>query len=275
MKKVMKLSVSFLATVVLSLACGHGTAAMNRAAAVSVFSPDNSTLPMCTSTISGMTGHEPSATTASSNFIKQNASSISSAMNSSSSVAETTNESDNSGNSSNPAAQANKSEKKGSGSGTQTSNKSGGSGTADTAKGSGTSITTKGSGSSAGGTTTSGKKAGKSDGSTDITVPVIDGSDTHKAEAAYDIDALKREIIAYGESRGLTYNPNMKIESSGYESPTDILQDTMNEADFVKGEKEEINYQIKQRNYAGADFCPYFVKQSNKINDYLVYELFG
>ena len=278
MKKVMKLSVSVLATVMLSLTCGHGTAAMNRAAAVSVFSPNNSTLPMCTSTVSGMTGFNSAlkaATSSSSPLAMNNSSSMAGLVNASgdsgnsSSSAAQSNHSDNAGSNTSPAAPANNSGKSGSGSGTVARSENSG----KASGGSGTVAPPKHSGSTGGGSTTAGKKAGNSDGSTDINVPVIAGSDTHKAEAAYDMDAIKRKLISYGESKGLHYNPSLTVGSSAYESPTEVLQDCSDEADFIQGEKEEIDYQI-QCGHTGGDFNPYFVRKSSKTNDYRVYELF-
>ena len=87
------------------------------------------------------------------------------------------------------------------------------------------------------------------------------------------MDAIKRELIAYGESKGLHYNSSLTVGSSAYDSPVEVLQDCLNEADFIKGEKEGIDYQI-QCGYSGADFNPYFVRKSSKTNDYRVYELF-
>lgn len=266
MKKVIKLSASVLATVVLSLACGHGTAAMNRAAAVSVFSPNNSTLPMCTSTVSGMTGFDSAA--ASSTLSKSAIISSSSAMNTSSSAAGTTNVSDNSGNTSSPA---NNSGKSGSNSGTVTHSKDAG----KTTGGSGTVAPARSSGNTGGGSTTSGKKSKNSDGSTDINKRVVSAVDTHIAEAAYNINAIQNELIAYGESKGLHYNSSLRVEDSGYEFPISILQDTLNEADFVQQAKCAIDSVIKSRGIEGADFKPYFERKSNKTNDYWVYELYG
>lgn len=279
MKKVVKLSVSVLATVILSLACGHGTAAMNRAAAVSVFSPNNSTLPMCTSNVSGMPGFN-SASKAVSNVsnsspLAMNSSSMAGLVNASadsgnsSSQAAQSNNSNNAGSNSNPAAQANNSGKSGSGSGTVAHSRD----TEKTSGGSGTVAPTKGHGSTGGGSTTSDKKAGNSGGKTNDTIPTIAGSDTHKAEAAYDMDAIKRELIAYGESKGLHYDSSLRVESSGYPSPTEVLQDCRDEADFIQSEKGMIDYIIKT-GYAGADFNPYFVRKSSNTNDYRVYELY-
>lgn len=278
MKKIIKLSASVLATVILSLACGHGTAAMNRAAAVSVFSPNNSTLPMCTSTVSGMTGFNSAskaATSSSSPLAMNNSSSMAGLVyasgdsgNSSSSAAQS-NHSDNAGSNTSPAAPANNSGKSGSGSGTVAHSENSG----KASGGSGTVAPPKHSGSTGGGSTTAGKKAGNSGGKTNDTIPTIAGSDTHKAEAAYDMDAIKRELIAYGESKGLHYNSSLTVGSSAYDSPVEVLQDCLNEADFIKGEKEGIDYQI-QCGYSGADFNPYFVRKSSKTNDYRVYELF-
>ena len=275
MKKVVKLSVSVLATVILSLACGHGTAAMNRAAAVSVFSPNNSTLPMYTSTVSGMTGFN-SASKAVSNVsnsspLAMNSSSMAGLVNNSCNSSSQTVQAkhyDNPGSNSSPTAQANNSGKSGSGSGKVARSENSG-------KASGTPATTKRSGNTGGGSTTAGKKIGNSDGSTDINVPVIAGSDTHKAEAAYDMDAIKRELIAYGESKGLHYNPNLGLQNSGYDAPTDVLQDTLNKTEFIQQEKDGIDWLIKSRKIAGADFNPYFERKSNRTNDYLVYELYG
>lgn len=149
----------------------------------------------------------------------------------------------------------------------------------NTGKGSGDTGTTtttpsKNSGSTGGSTTTPTKDPGKSDGGTDINVPVISGNDTHKAEAAYDMDEIRNELIAYGESKGLHYNSSLRVEGSGYPSPTEVLQDRLDEADFIQGEKSMIDY-IIGTGYEGADFNPYFVRKSSKVNDFRVYELYA
>lgn len=143
--------------------------------------------------------------------------------------------------------------------------------------GTGTTTTTpsKNSGSTGGSTTTPTKDPGESDGGTDINVPVITGSDTHKAEAAYDMDAIRKQLIAYGESKGLHYNSSLRVEDSGYEFPISILQDTLNETDFIQQAKCAIDSVIQSRKIEGGDFNPYFERRSNKTNDYWVYELYG
>lgn len=141
--------------------------------------------------------------------------------------------------------------------------------------GSGTTTTTpsKDSGSTGGSTTTPTKDPGKSDGGTDINVPVIPGSDTHKVEAAYNMDAIRSELIAYGESKGLYYNPSLTVGSS-WCGRTNVLSDTVNKESFIQGEKDVIDGMIL-RGYGGADFNPSFEKISSKVNDYFVYELFS
>ncbi|WBY64715.1 hypothetical protein [Thermocaproicibacter melissae] len=113
-----------------------------------------------------------------------------------------------------------------------------------------------------------------SDDSTDLNDRVVSASDTHKVEAPYDINAIRNELISYGESKGLYYNPNLQIEDCGYEFPIDILQDTLDESDFIQKAKQAIDSLIKNRKAEGADFNPVFVKKSNKVNDYWVYELY-
>ena len=279
MKKIIKLSASVLATVILSLACGHGTAAMNRAAAVSVFSPNNSTLPMCTSTVSGMTGFNSAskaATSSSSPLAMNNSSSMAGLVyasgdsgNSSSSAAQS-NHSDNAGSNTSPAAPANNSGKSGSGSGTVAHSENSG----KASGGSGTVAPPKHSGSTGGGSTTAGKKAGNSGGKTNDTIPTIAGSDTHKAEAAYDMDAIKRELIAYGESKGLTYNPNLRPENTTWHGRDDLLIDVASDNDIIKSGKDDIDGMLRV-GLDGADFYPYFEKKSSKTNDYYFYVLWG
>ena len=256
MKKIIKLSASVLATVILSLACGHGTAAMNRAAAVSVFSPNNSTLPMCTSTVSGMTGFNSASKAATS-------SSSPLAMNNSSSMAGLVYASGDSGNST-----ANNSGKSDNGSGTVT--RSGDSG--KTNGGSGAAAAPKGSGSPGNkGTETPAAPAKPSDG-TPAPAPKAPAAPT---VTPYNISADQQAIIAYGRSKGLTYNPSLRPDKnttwSGYD---DLLVDVASDNDIIKSGKDDINGMLRAE-YAGADFNPYFEKKSNKTNNYYFYVLWG
>ena len=89
------------------------------------------------------------------------------------------------------------------------------------------------------------------------------------------MDAIRKQLIAYGESKGLHYNSSLRVEDSGYEFPISILQDTLNETDFIQQAKCAIDSVIQSRKIEGGDFNPYFERRSNKTNDYWVYELYG
>ena len=108
-----------------------------------------------------------------------------------------------------------------------------------------------------------------------VNKPVIDSKDVHKVEQPYDIDAIKKELVAYGESKGLHYDSSLRVGDSGigYPTPTEVLQDCFDKADLIQGEKGMIDYIIRI-GYGGADFNPCFVRKSNQVNDYRVYELY-
>ena len=109
----------------------------------------------------------------------------------------------------------------------------------------------------------------------DVNKPIIDSKDVHKVEQPYDIDAIKKELVAYGESKGLHYDSSLRVGDSGigYPTPTEVLQDCFDKADLIQGEKGMIDYIIRI-GYGGADFNPCFVRKSNQVNDYRVYELY-
>lgn len=95
------------------------------------------------------------------------------------------------------------------------------------------------------------------------------------AVKAYNMSAIRSELITYGEARGLHYNSSLTPSDSGFGGVTYVLEDRFDEADVLQSEKVLIDWMIRNRGYDGADFNPYIVKRSSKTNDYAIYELFG
>jgi hypothetical protein len=127
--------------------------------------------------------------------------------------------------------------------------------------------------------TTSAKSSTKAAGSAtsndnpEKTYNLISAYDIAKNDTPYNIEADKQAIIAYGESRGLHYNPDLRPENSSWAGRDDLLIDDASDADIIEGCKADIDGMIRL-GYAGADFNPYFEKKSDKINDYYSYVLY-
>jgi hypothetical protein len=183
-------------------------------------------------------------------------------MSSNSSVAGSTNVSDNSGNST-----ANNSGKSDNGSGTVT--RSGDSG--KTNGGSGATAAPKGSGSPGNKGTGTPAAPAKPSGGTPAPAPKAPAAPT---VTPYNISADQQAIIAYGRSKGLIYNSNLRPENTTWRGRTDLLLDVGSDSDIIHGAEDEIDGMIRV-GYAGADFYPYFEKKSNRTNDYYSYVLWG
>ena len=88
----------------------------------------------------------------------------------------------------------------------------------------------------------------------------------------YNISADQQAIIAYGRSKGLTYNPNLRPENTTWHGRTDLLIDVGSDSDIVSGAEGDIDGMLRV-GFEGADFNPYFEKKSDKTNDYYSYVL--
>lgn len=274
MKSILKTAACILATAVISVTVGHGTAAINRVVAAPALSPDNYTVPTNTTIASGGFDFDLSAATASSG---SNSSSLL-GLKSSSYAVNSTNSSNNSGNSSSPAVPSDTSEK--------AVNSSGAAASSSSSKATAASTTTKPSATtsstatakSSTNNTNSAASAKSSEKNTNSDAPVrtfelISAYDIAKNDTPYNISADKQAIIAYGESRGLHYNPDLRPENTSWRGRSDLLIDVGSDTDIIEGCKSDIDGMIRV-GYAGANFNPYFEKKSDKINDYYSYVLY-
>ena len=90
----------------------------------------------------------------------------------------------------------------------------------------------------------------------------------------YNISADQQAVIAYGRSKGLTYNPNLRPENTTWHGRDDLLIDVASDNDIIKSGKDDIDGMLRV-GLDGADFYPYFEKKSSKTNDYYFYVLWG
>ena len=140
--------------------------------------------------------------------------------------------------------------------------------------GSGTTDSPKGSGSTGNkGAETTPAVPTKPSGGTPTPTPTPKAPDVPTV-TPYNISADQQAVIAYGRSKGLTYNPNLRPENTTWSGRADLLIDVGSDSDIIRGGEDDIDGMLRV-GLDGADFYPYFEKKSDKTNDYYFYVLWG